>query len=132
VTSAKRRAGGILTAAAAGDLPRLRRELSRAGQPSAAGPCQDPAECERLELLTAAAHGLLTALEHSLGRSHHAPPENLGLYLRLLRHLAGPAATAAVPAPYRLRNATASISTCTSRGSRAASTVARAGALAAK
>lgn len=128
VTDARRTAGGILMAAATGDVRRLRQELARADRPSAAGAGGDTGEQERLELLAAVSQGLLTTLERSR-RHPDAPPEHRGLYLRLLRHLAGPSAA---PVTYRVRKATASISTCTSRGSRAASTVARAGALSLK
>lgn len=110
MTDSRRAAEGILAALSGGDPASLRGRLDEARRMEAR-PAADSGEQERRELLAALARGL--SLSGGACRE---------LHLTLLQHLAGGSG-------YLPRTAMASISTRTSRGSRAASTVDRAGAL---
>ena len=129
MTDTRLRASGILKAAAAADLARLRWELATAEWPESG--LGDTGEQERRELLAAISAGMRETFAGADGWNGADGEEagRLKVYLGLLRHLAGPGRPAR---PYVVRTAIASISTRTSRGSRAASTVARAGALSEK
>ena len=118
MTNTQRMASGILDAARSGDAQLVESALAAAAwidldsQP-------DPGERERAELLACVARRIASTV-----------PLLQEFHLALLKHLAGWKLVS--PQPYRVRKAIASISTCTSRGKRAASTVARAGALSPK
>lgn len=131
MTDTRRKASGILEAAVVGDLAWLRGELATADSPQG-GPVE-AGEQERQELLAAVVAALRETFATPLAKQNaDAAGEAAGrlrVYLGLLRHLAGPGRPAR---PYVVRTAIASISTRTSRGNRAASMVARAGALSAK
>jgi len=118
VISTQRVAGGILDAARSGNRRRVESALAAAAWIDLDSQL-DTGERERAELLVSVAHRITGTV-----------PRFQELHLSLLQHLAGSEGVS--PQPYRVRKATASISTCTSRGKRAASTVARAGALSPK
>ncbi len=106
--SVRQAANGILAAFLGREPQRLKTRLAEAQWLADAPASVDASERERRELLASVARRMRAALN-----------EYSELHLSLLRHLAGQSP----------RKAMASISTCTSRGSRAASTVARAGTL---
>ncbi len=120
---ARETARGILASMRVRDSRQLRSELAEAQRLEEVENMPDSGEQERRELLAS----LARSIQASWASGNAVIPRKgpAAIHLVLLRHLAG---HSAVP-HYLVRKATASISTWTSRGNRAASTVARAGTL---
>lgn len=120
---ARQTAKGILAAMTGNDGRQLRSELADAQFLECEQRNIDPGEQERRELVASLARAIQASC--AWGRARIPSLGAAEIHLVLLRHLAGRST-----APhYLVRKATASISTWTSRGNRAASTVARAGTL---